>query len=140
MQNPVMDLSVLVHDAWPVRVGEGFELKGGGCGIALDYPSEFLTGVHGNHGRSVNLYSSSSIITIMSITFVTNKPTYGPFGRQHKDNCGTPFGFKISGNDSRNWISGFYGTVYGDRLECLGVYVQTASTSQSDDESINSTV
>nr|GMD23115.1 inactive protein RESTRICTED TEV MOVEMENT 1-like [Ipomoea batatas] len=101
--------------------------------IALDYPTEFLTAVHGYRDGSANLYSSGSSITIKSITFVTNKATYGPFGQQLKGNCGTPFGFKISGNDSRNWISGFYGTVYRGYLECLGVYVHTPTTSQPDE-------
>nr|GMD26086.1 inactive protein RESTRICTED TEV MOVEMENT 1-like [Ipomoea batatas] len=101
--------------------------------IALDYPTEFLTAVHGYRDGSANLYSSSSSITIKSITFVTNKTTYGPFGQQLKGNCGTPFGFKFSGKESRNWISGFYGTVYQGSLECLGVYVQTPTTSQPDE-------
>nr|GMD02509.1 jacalin-related lectin 3 isoform X1 [Ipomoea batatas]GMD21536.1 jacalin-related lectin 3 isoform X1 [Ipomoea batatas] len=52
--------------------------------IALDYPTEFLTAVRGYRDGSANLYSSSSSITIKSITFVTNKATYGPFGQQLK--------------------------------------------------------
>nr|GME04409.1 inactive protein RESTRICTED TEV MOVEMENT 1-like [Ipomoea batatas]GME15522.1 inactive protein RESTRICTED TEV MOVEMENT 1-like [Ipomoea batatas] len=34
------------------------------------------------------------------------------------------------GDRIRNWISGFYGTVYDGDLETIGVYVQTETASQ----------
>ncbi|XP_031122510.1 inactive protein RESTRICTED TEV MOVEMENT 1-like [Ipomoea triloba] len=96
--------------------------------ILLEYPTEFLTAVRGVRHRFIG-----SFAPIKSLTFVTNKATYGPFGQPRSVQHDIDFGFKISANVPRNWISGFYGTVYRGYIEGLGVYVQSPTTSQPDE-------
>nr|GLL32548.1 jacalin-related lectin 3-like [Ipomoea trifida] len=93
--------------------------------IILDYPNEFLIGVHGFYNtRDFN------ITLIRCITFVTNKATYGPFGAQQSV-IGTAFSFQLSGKKEAGWITGFYGTVFQCNLGSLGIYIQKSIALQS---------
>ncbi|KAH7842708.1 hypothetical protein Vadar_008293 [Vaccinium darrowii] len=65
--------------------------------VRLRYPSEFVTGISG-------YYSPGRII---SLAFITNKGTYGPFGGCAGKND-TAFEYKL-GED--NTFEGFHGTV-----------------------------
>ncbi|EYU36743.1 hypothetical protein MIMGU_mgv1a007927mg [Erythranthe guttata] len=91
--------------------------KHGGSGgdkidkVRLEYPNEFLTSVHGHYG---NLYELGPVF-VRSLTFDSNKRTYGPFGVEK----GTYFTFpKMHGK-----IVGFLGK-YGWYLNSLGFYVE----------------
>ncbi|XP_031122503.1 jacalin-related lectin 2-like [Ipomoea triloba] len=112
---------IYVKDNVRQQLSKTYGEIGGKCEmIMLDYPTEFFIAVNG-------CYSVGD--RIRCVTFVTNKATYGPFGQQR--NNGSPeFSFKIAGNGPRNWISGFYGTVYDGDVETIGVYVQTETVSQ----------
>ncbi|KAG2305996.1 hypothetical protein Bca4012_084828 [Brassica carinata] len=77
----------------------------------LNYPSEYITEVHGT--CDTILASKSAIITML--TFKTNKPaTYGPYGLT----AGPPFELKEDGHK----IVGFHGSA-GDLLHKFGVHV-----------------
>ncbi|WZY95343.1 hypothetical protein YC2023_067672 [Brassica napus] len=77
----------------------------------LNYPSEYITEVHGTFDK---IFASNSAIVTM-LTFKTNKPaTYGPFGLT----AGTPFDLKEDGHK----IVGFHGSA-GDLLHKFGVHV-----------------
>ncbi|XP_056866646.1 jacalin-related lectin 34 [Raphanus sativus] len=77
----------------------------------LNYPSEYITEVHGTCDTIFG--SQSAIITML--TFKTNKPaTYGPFGLT----AGPPFELKLDGHK----IVGFHGSA-GDLLHKFGVHV-----------------
>ncbi|KAM7465400.1 hypothetical protein LguiB_012962 [Lonicera macranthoides] len=76
--------------------------------VALDYPSEFLVSVSGY----IDKFHSMTIFH--SLTFQSNKRTYGPFGRE-KGKC---IKFPSSGNK----ILGFFGKS-GHYLDCLGANV-----------------
>lgn len=78
--------------------------------INLD-PSESLLDVYGTIGPYVD--SRSDVIT--SITFVTSKDTYGPYGT----GGGVPFSTPVKGNSS---IVGFFGYA-GRYMHAIGVYV-----------------
>ncbi|KAL8030644.1 hypothetical protein ABFX02_14G298600 [Erythranthe guttata] len=91
--------------------------KHGGSGgdkidkVRLEYPNEFLTSVHGHYG---NFYELGPVF-VRSLTFDSNKRTYGPFGVEK----GTYFTFpKMHGK-----IVGFLGK-YGWYLNSLGFYVE----------------
>ncbi|KAM7465398.1 hypothetical protein LguiB_012960 [Lonicera macranthoides] len=76
--------------------------------VALDYPSEFLVSVSGYIDKF------HSMIIFHSLTFQSNKRTYGPFGRE-KGKC---IKFPSSGHK----ILGFFGKS-GHHLDCLGANV-----------------
>ncbi|KAF3585644.1 hypothetical protein F2Q69_00031455 [Brassica cretica] len=77
----------------------------------LNYPSEYITEVHGTYDK----ISASNSAIVNMLTFKTNKPaTYGPFGL----NAGTPFDLKEEGHK----IVGFHGSS-GDLLHKFGVHV-----------------
>lgn len=78
--------------------------------MKLDFPNEYLTSVEGYHGR-VNAWGP---LLIRSLTFKSNKKTYGPFGNQE----GTSFSFPISGGK----IVGFHGKS-GWFLDSIGVHL-----------------
>ncbi|KAK4368711.1 hypothetical protein RND71_012503 [Anisodus tanguticus] len=90
--------------------------KHGGSGgaktdkIRLNYPDEFLTSMHGYYG---SLHERGSIF-VRSLTFQSNKRTYGPYGVQQ----GTYFTLPIS----RGKIVGFHGKS-GWYLDAIGVYI-----------------
>ncbi|XP_049369323.1 jacalin-related lectin 3 isoform X1 [Solanum verrucosum] len=92
------------------------EKHGGGGGaktdkIILSYPDEFLTSMHGYYG---SLYERGSVF-VRSLTFESNKRTYGPYGVEQ----GTYFTLPIS----RGKIVGFHGKS-GWYLDAIGVYIE----------------
>ncbi|KAK6115796.1 hypothetical protein DH2020_008065 [Rehmannia glutinosa] len=90
--------------------------KHGGSGgskvdkVRLEYPDEYLTSMHGHYGS----LHERGLSIIRSLTFETNKRTYGPFGVQQ----GTYFAPKMHGK-----IVGFVGKS-GWYLDSIGVYVE----------------
>ncbi|XP_066360683.1 cysteine-rich receptor-like protein kinase 34 isoform X2 [Miscanthus floridulus] len=77
-------------------------------------PSEFVEEVSGFYGTPYNN------ILMMSLTFVTNIRTYGPFGNPyHVRVQSTPFSFRASEDSS---IVGFHGRS-GRHLYSIGVYM-----------------
>lgn len=83
----------------------------GGDPIMIEFgSSEFLKEV----SRTFGPYEGSTVIR--SINFITNKQTYGPFGRQE----GTPFSVPAQNNSS---VVGFFGRS-GKYINAVGVYVQ----------------
>ncbi|XP_055814661.1 inactive protein RESTRICTED TEV MOVEMENT 1-like [Solanum dulcamara] len=92
--------------------------------IVLDHPSEFLTSIKGFY----DLESFCTSIYLRSITFGTNKGTYGPYGMK------TCVNYKVKelnlqiGDDDRTF-GGFHGTKYGDSIESIGVYVKAITSS-----------
>ncbi|CAH9110928.1 unnamed protein product [Cuscuta epithymum] len=89
--------------------------------IRLDYPTEVLIEVHG-----FRRFTYVSCGGLSSITFVTNRATYGPFGENRAPSSSNDSIFKFRLGSEADSINGFHGTVdrYG-RLESLGVYLQT---------------
>ncbi|MCD9559707.1 hypothetical protein HAX54_017877 [Datura stramonium] len=86
--------------------------------IKLDYPSEYVIGVNGRHG----MFGSERIVK--SITFVTNKNSYGPFPKNKPTYMGgedTEFNINVL---DHGWINGFHGTIFGGQLESIGVYIK----------------
>ncbi|CAN4114078.1 unnamed protein product [Withania somnifera] len=86
--------------------------------IKLDYPSEYVIGVNGRHG----IFGTDRILK--SITFVTNKNSYGPFPRDKPTYMGvedTEFNINVL---DHGWINGFHGTMFGGQLESFGVYIK----------------
>ncbi|XP_076914771.1 jacalin-related lectin 19-like [Bidens hawaiensis] len=80
--------------------------------IKLQYPEEILVSVSGHYCRVV--YGGSPVIR--SLTFKTNKRTFGPFGVEE----GTPFNILANGGH----IVGFTGRG-GWFLDSLGFYLST---------------
>ncbi|KAJ8565176.1 hypothetical protein K7X08_007752 [Anisodus acutangulus] len=86
--------------------------------IKLDYPSEYVIGVNGRHG----IFGTDRILK--SITFVTNKSSYGPFPKNKPTYMGSEdTDFNISVLD-HGWLNGFHGTICGGQLESFGVYIK----------------
>ncbi|PIA55913.1 hypothetical protein AQUCO_00700319v1 [Aquilegia coerulea] len=94
--------------------------KHGGSGgikvdqIKLDFPDEFLTSISGHYG-SINDWSP---VFVRSLTFQSNRKTYGPFGTQQ----GNQFSFSMNGGR----IVGFHGRS-GWYLDSIGVYLKPLS-------------
>ncbi|KAJ0026058.1 hypothetical protein Pint_09030 [Pistacia integerrima] len=94
-----------------------WSVKHGGNGgskldkVTLEYPDEFLTAVHGHYG-TVNDWGA---VCVRSLTFQSNKKTYGPFGIEQ----GTYFSFPMTGGK----IVGFHGRS-GWNLDAIGVYLK----------------
>ncbi|RDX60745.1 Pentatricopeptide repeat-containing protein, partial [Mucuna pruriens] len=88
---------------------------GSGCHktdkVKLDCPNEFLTKIHGYYG-SLNQWGPN---LVRSLSFESNKKTYGPFGVQQ----GTYFSVPISGAK----IVGFHGRC-GWYIDAIGVYLK----------------
>lgn len=79
--------------------------------IILSYPDEFLISMNGYYG---SLYERGSVF-VRSLTFESNKRTYGPYGVEQ----GTYFTLPIS----RGKIVGFHGKC-GWYLDAIGVYIE----------------
>ncbi|KAF5740802.1 hypothetical protein HS088_TW11G00881 [Tripterygium wilfordii] len=79
--------------------------------VKLEYPGEFLTSIHGYYGR-LNEWGP---LFVRSITFESNRKTYGPFGAEQ----GTYFSFPMTGGK----IVGFHGKS-GWYLDAIGVYLK----------------
>lgn len=76
--------------------------------IELDYPDEYLTSMSGNYG----LLGAYELVT--SLTFQSNRSTYGPFG----SGGGKPFSFTSGAGK----IVGFFGRS-GIYLDSIGAYI-----------------
>ena len=77
--------------------------------VKLEYPDEFLTSIHGHYG-SINEWGPAFVC---SLTFESNKKTYGPYGIEQ----GTYFSFPMIGGK----IVGFHGKC-GWYLDAIGAY------------------
>ncbi|XP_060174167.1 inactive protein RESTRICTED TEV MOVEMENT 1-like isoform X2 [Lycium barbarum] len=92
--------------------------------VALDFPTEFLTSIRGFYQSSC--YASS---VLRSITFVTNKDTYGPYGKMAPSSTPSStckeFIFQL-GVD--RCFGGFHGTK-DYYIESIGVYLKTVTPS-----------
>ena len=94
-----------VHNNWLIYLhfGVSFYIQ-----ISLDFPSEYITEVSGYTGK-VRGYT-----VVRSLTFKTNKKTYGPYGVT----SGTPFNLPIE----NGLIVGFKGSI-GYWLDYIGFYL-----------------
>ncbi|KDP26963.1 hypothetical protein JCGZ_22259 [Jatropha curcas] len=96
--------------AWSKR--HGSKAEGKLEKVILDYPSEFLISVSGTYGEEHNL------TMVQSITFQSNKKSYGPFGL----NKGNHFSLASAGDQ----IIGFHGRS-GYCLNAIGAYIEPMS-------------
>ncbi|XP_055813597.1 inactive protein RESTRICTED TEV MOVEMENT 1-like [Solanum dulcamara] len=83
------------------------------CAVTFDYPTEFLTSISGSFRKS----HGSTILN--SISFGTNKGSYGPFGTP-SDNA-NKFTFQIGNYPS---FGGFYGSKSSCGIDSLGIYMK----------------
>nr|TKS04651.1 mannose/glucose-specific lectin-like isoform X2 [Populus alba] len=81
--------------------------------VLINWPSEQLTSISGTYGNF------SSLLTITSLSFTTNRTTYGPFGT----GSGTPFSIPINNNA----VVGFHGRA-GYYLDAIGIFVKPQTT------------
>ncbi|KAL9380292.1 hypothetical protein Peur_025949 [Populus x canadensis] len=81
--------------------------------VLINWPSEHLTSISGTYGNF------SSLLTITSLSFTTNRATYGPFGT----GSGTPFSIPINNNT----VVGFHGRA-GYYLDAIGIFVKPETT------------
>ncbi|MCD7470770.1 hypothetical protein HAX54_010880 [Datura stramonium] len=88
------------------------------CAVTLDYPTEFLTSISGSFRTS---YGQS---ILSSISFGTNKGSYGPFGTPSAD--ANKFTFQIGNYHS---FGGFHGSKIRYGIESFGVYMKPITTS-----------
>ncbi|XP_027091225.1 uncharacterized protein [Coffea arabica] len=79
--------------------------------VRLDYPNEFLTSIHGFYGS----LQEWGPIFIRSLTFESNKRSYGPYGIEQ----GTYFTFPMT----QGKIVGFHGNC-GWFLDAIGVHLE----------------
>ncbi|OVA08713.1 Mannose-binding lectin [Macleaya cordata] len=92
--------------------------KHGGSGgditdkVTLDYPNEFLTSISGYYASTI-LFGP---VFLRSLTFVSNRKTYGPFGAHEQ---GTHFSFSMMNSK----IVGFHGRS-GWYLDSIGVHMR----------------
>lgn len=86
--------------------------------VKLDYPSEFLTSLSYDYDDSCDPHHAVS-----SITFGTNKCTYGPFGRPGKLDS-NKFNYRIGPGRS---FGGFHGSAASSYLETIGLYFRPAT-------------
>ncbi|XP_019227648.1 PREDICTED: inactive protein RESTRICTED TEV MOVEMENT 1-like [Nicotiana attenuata] len=104
--------------------------------IKLDYPSEFITWIRGYYVEfHPTVIQPANYVT--SITFGTNKATYGPFGSHESSDIEFDFQFGTDGA-----FGGFHGTTHIHYLESIGVYIKpiTCSTIVENREANNSNV
>jgi len=92
------------------------EKHGGDCGpkfnvVTLNYPSEYLTGISGTYGYTY------PTMRVFSISFITNKRTYGPFG-----SGGGDYGFEYQLGEDHSF-GGFHGRA-DEYLNAIGVYLK----------------
>ncbi|XP_059306578.1 inactive protein RESTRICTED TEV MOVEMENT 1-like [Lycium ferocissimum] len=93
--------------------------------VVLDHPSEFLTSIRGFHNVEKEL---RKIVCLRSITFGTNKGTYGPYGMTTSVDPSLNEHFNFEIGDDRSF-GGFHGTNYSNFIESIGVYVKTVTSS-----------
>ncbi|KAG6759781.1 hypothetical protein POTOM_036270 [Populus tomentosa] len=82
--------------------------------VKLDYPHEFLKGISGRGG----------IGNVNSLTFTTNRGTYGPFGR--KEEYGPEFDFQTG---DKPLFAGLHGSFDNEGLKTIGIYVNPEKAS-----------
>ncbi|XP_050366078.1 jacalin-related lectin 3 [Argentina anserina] len=87
--------------------------------VKLDYPEEFLTSVHGHYGK----ISDWGAVSVRSLTFISNKRSYGPFGMEQ----GTYFSLPVTPG---NKIVGFHGKS-GWYLDAIGAYLKPVQNDQN---------
>ncbi|KAH7842404.1 hypothetical protein Vadar_004945 [Vaccinium darrowii] len=100
------------------------EKHGGDCGpkfnvVTLNYPSEYLVGISGS-------YTYNYVERVLSISFITNKRTYGPFGSGAGD---SDFEYQLG---EERTLAGFHGRAE-QYLNAIGVYLKPI-TIQGDDK------
>ncbi|WCJ35247.1 Jacalin-related lectin 3 [Euphorbia peplus] len=98
------------QSVWSARHGGGSE--GTSHMIKFDYPREIVTSVSGYHGSYTGDDYNS---VIRSLTFLTNKGKYGPFGEE----VGTFF----TSSKTQGKVVGFHGRS-GCYLNAIGVHMQ----------------
>ncbi|XP_061347178.1 jacalin-related lectin 3-like [Gastrolobium bilobum] len=117
---------VIVHGAGIDSIQIEYDKKGssiwsekhGGSGghktdkVKLEFPDEFLTSIYGYYG-SLNQWGPN---LVLSLSFESNKKTYGPFGVEQ----GTHFSVPVTGAK----IVGFHGRC-GWYLDAIGVYLKS---------------
>ncbi|XP_011015046.1 PREDICTED: mannose/glucose-specific lectin-like isoform X3 [Populus euphratica] len=81
--------------------------------VLINWPSEHLISISGTYGNF------STLLTITSLSFTTNRATYGPFGT----GSGTPFSIPINNNT----VVGFHGRA-GHYLDAIGIFVKPQTT------------
>ncbi|KAJ9175229.1 hypothetical protein P3X46_013806 [Hevea brasiliensis] len=89
--------------------------------VQFNYPSEFLTRVSGTYTYDC----------VRSLTFTTNKGTYGPYGCKEHVIPGyqlQEFNFYMGENRQ---FGGFHGLSDGLKLKSIGVYVKPSATTQT---------
>lgn len=90
------------------------------CPVTFDYPTEFLTSISGSFRTS---YGDS---ILSSISFKTNKGSYGPFGTTPSADVKRKFTFQIGNYPS---LGGFHGSKTSHGIESFGVYMKPITTS-----------
>eukprot|EP00257_Ricinus_communis_P027105 XP_025014519.1 jacalin-related lectin 3-like [Ricinus communis] len=100
------------HSKWGAKQGakSTFNIEGTGL-VDLHYPNEYLTSVH---GYIDNLYETECV---RSLTFQSNKKTYGPFGVEQGRYFSSP-------KTERYKIVGFHGMDGLFYLHALGIYLK----------------
>lgn len=89
--------------------------------VKLAYPEEFLTSIEGHYGK----ISEWGPVSIRSLTFKSNKKTYGPFGIEQ----GTYFSLPAARAGSSK-IVGFFGKS-GWFLDSIGAYLKPIQNYQN---------
>ncbi|XP_061976592.1 inactive protein RESTRICTED TEV MOVEMENT 1-like isoform X2 [Populus nigra] len=82
--------------------------------VKLDYPREFLKGISGDWSNG----------NVNSLTFTTNRGTYGPFGCKAEN--GTEFDFQTG---DEPLFAGLHGSFDDDGLRTIGIYVNPEQAS-----------
>ncbi|MQL70921.1 hypothetical protein Taro_003247 [Colocasia esculenta] len=75
---------------------------------------EFLTGVSGHYGS----VDDSGATVVRSLSFATNRTTYGPFGQEE----GTAFAFRFPSGVA---FGGFHGRSSAGYLRAIGIFVKS---------------
>ncbi|KAG6757889.1 hypothetical protein POTOM_038215 [Populus tomentosa] len=83
--------------------------------VKLDYPHEFLKGISGRDWGDGY---------VRSLTFTTNRGTYGPFG--NKQEIGTEFDFQTG---DEPLFAGLHGSFDDEGLTTIGIYVNPEKAS-----------
>ncbi|KAJ6899587.1 hypothetical protein NC652_025903 [Populus alba x Populus x berolinensis] len=82
--------------------------------VKLDYPHEFLKGISGQWGGG----------NVRSLTFTTNRGTYGPFGSKEENSI--EFDFQTG---DEPLFAGLHGSFDNDGLATIGIYVNPEKAS-----------
>ncbi|XP_038898648.1 jacalin-related lectin 3-like isoform X2 [Benincasa hispida] len=104
------------HSIWGSKHGGN---EGSSSKVVLDYPNEYLISIYGYYGYIGEWGIAADVIR--SITFQTNRKTYGPYGMEE----GAKFSFPIMGAK----IVGFHGRC-GWFLDAIGLYIQPIPKTQ----------